>query len=172
MIGPYVNCPAWTVDLSKLNHSSGICEIMKNKRIVNYVYIFSCIHGVLKYGYSADNSRNYGDRVYRQAGHLHGWNRRLNGSSGSDMRIIADNYYEKYNTILDRNDVKLTIIDLSNYDLPDTQEEHCKTLERMLIDDCIARNGAAPIGNVDNVTESNVRKHKNDKQLEKFFEIL
>jgi hypothetical protein len=172
MIGCYANCPAWIIDLSKLNHSSGICEIMKNKRIVNYVYIFSCTNGVLKYGYSADNSRNYGDRIYRQAGHLNGWGRRLGGSSGSDMRIISDNYYSKYNTVLDRSNVKLTVIDLSNYGIPGTQEEHCKNLERMLIDDCIIRNGAAPIGNIDNVTESNVRKYKNTKQLERLFEIL
>jgi hypothetical protein len=88
------------------------------------------------------------------------------------MRIISDNYYSKYNTVLDRSDVKLTVIDLSNYGIPGTQEEHCKNLERMLIDDCIIRNGAAPIGNIDNVTESNVRKYKNTKQLERLFEIL
>jgi hypothetical protein len=145
---------------------------MKSKQITHYVYIFSCPRGVLKYGYSADNSRSYGDRIYRQAGHLDGWTRKLNGSSGSDMRIIAENYQNKYNETLDRNNIQLSIIDLSNYDVLGSLESHCKNLERMLIDDSIERNGSAPIGNIDNVTESTVRRRKNTEQLEKFFEFI
>jgi hypothetical protein len=172
MIGPYNNCPIYTIDLGKLYEASQICELMKSKQITHYVYIFTCTRGVVKYGYSADNSRTYGDRIYRQAGHLDGWNRKLGGSSGSDMRIIAENYQNKYNETLDRNNMQLVIIDLSNYDVPESLESHCKNLERMLIDDSVDRHGSAPIGNIDNVTESTVRRHKNTKQLEKFFEFI
>ena len=172
MIGQYATCPSYTIDLSKLFKASKICNLMKSKKITHYVYIFACAKGVLKYGYSSDNSRNYGDRVYRQAGHLEGWHTKLNGSSGSDMRVISENYQKKYNEVLDRKNVQLCIIDLTNHDVPESLESHCKNLERMLINDCIERNGAAPIGNVDNVTGSNVRKHKNEKQLKKFFEMV
>lgn len=172
MIAPYDKCPTYTIDLNRLYNASEISGLMKSKDIISYVYIFTCSNGVLKYGYSSDNSRQHGDRVYRQAGHLDGWGYKLNGSSGSDMRVIADNYKTKYGINLDRSDVKLTIIDLSKHGTPGSQEHHCKTLERLLIDNCIERNGAAPIGNIDNVTESNVRRHKNSKQLEKFFEFI
>lgn len=172
MILQYSNCPTYTLDLKNLYFASQICDALKSKNTVSYVYIFSCSNGVLKYGYSCDKSRQFGDRVYRQAGHLNGWANKLNGSSGSDMRIIADNYKTKYGIELDRSDIKLTIIDLSTFGPLESHEFHCKKLERLLIDDCISRNGAAPIGNIDNVTESTVRKHKNDKMLEKFFEKL
>jgi hypothetical protein len=170
MIGEYANCPRHIFSLGKMRDPSDICFHMSLEEIKYYVYIFTCPKGVLKYGYSADIRSTFGDRIYRQAGHLNGWRHKLNGSSGSDMRIISENYFNKYNTVLDRNNMSIIVIDLSNHGIPGSQESHCKNLERMLIDDCIERNGAAPIGNVDPVTKNNIRKHHNTKLFKHFFE--
>ena len=95
-------CDSWT-DVSK---------IVKKYGIKYYTYSFISKNGVLKHGRSADNQAHWGERIYRQAGHLEGWNGRLNSSSGSDMRIIAEEYQKKYNEVLDRKDISIRVVEL------------------------------------------------------------
>jgi hypothetical protein len=157
----FLSNPTYKLDLSVYRDFTQICHDMKDLGITKYVYYFVDKKGIIKYGYSADNSIQYGERVYRQAGHLHGWNRRLEGSSGSDMRIICDRYYDKYQEPLDRNNITLYIIRMNGQ-----TESDCRDLERHLINECIKNNnGRAPLGNKDPETRLFERREKNTKQF-------
>jgi hypothetical protein len=157
----------YEIDLEDLGDFTGISQQIKDLNIINYVYYFvEKRRGVIKFGYSADNSTHYGERVYRQAGHLHGWNRRLESSSGSDMRIICDQYQDKYNEILDRKNIMLYVIKMNSKSV-----QECKDLERELIDDCIQRNKRAPLGNRDSETRLVERRVANQDRLNQLFSL-
>lgn len=154
-----------TIDLSKLSNFSQICDIMKEHRIEKYVYEFNFNGVVIKYGFSADHSRHYGDRIYRQAGHLNGWPLGvLVGPSGSEMYFINKEYFNKTGRNLNRNGMKIIVTDLSNQN-----KIECEKLEKFLIETYITINGVAPIGNKDKITKFNVRKHKNEKRFNELF---
>jgi hypothetical protein len=156
----------YEIDLATLNDFTEVSQQFKDLNIINYVYYFvENRRGIIKFGYSADNSAHYGDRVYRQAGHLHGWRRRLEGSSGSDMRIICEQYQEKYNEVLDRKNMKLYVINMNRKSV-----QECQDLERKLIDDCVLHNDRAPLGNRDSTTRLVERRTRNQKILSKFFD--
>jgi hypothetical protein len=156
----------YEIDLAELNDFTEVSQRFKDLDIINYVYYFvENNRGIIKFGYSADNSYHYGDRVYRQAGHLHGWRRKLEGSSGSDMRIICDQYYQEYNEILDRKNIKLYVIKMNRNSV-----QECQDLERALIDDSIYRNDRAPLGNRDSTTRLVERRNRNQKIFSKFFD--
>jgi hypothetical protein len=173
MTHPYKNNPTYKFDLSIMSDFTDILREMKRLQIVSYVYTFVCDRGVIKYGYSCDHSHSYGERIYRQAGHLSGWNRKLNGSSGSDMRVIADEYKEKYNETLNKNNIVIYVTDMSRLPDPDCYnvEFHCKELERTLINECIDYNGRPPIGNRDSASLYYQRAVNQTKAFNAVFEI-
>jgi hypothetical protein len=141
--------PTWAIDLSQLNDFTEILDIMKSLGIIKYVYSFIFRSIIIKYGISADNSRMYGERIYRQAGHLDGWNRKLQGPSGSDMRIIADDYFIKSGTRLNRVDMIIVIEDLTlvvSNAVADPARP-CRELESKRIQEHIEQYGEKPIGN-------------------------
>jgi hypothetical protein len=156
------------IDLASLNDYTDICNIMQSHCIIKYVYEF-CYNGqVIKYGLSADNSRNYGDRIYRQSGRLPGWKRpTLVGPNGSEMHFINEDYKAKNGLSLNRHQMKITVTDLSNQTKAD-----CEDLERYLIDTHINIHGVPPIGNKDLRTKFQSRKHHNTKRFMRFFDDL
>lgn len=153
------------IDLSNISHFSEICDIMKEHAIENYVYEFNFNGTVIKYGMSTDLSRHYGDRIYRQAGHLEGWPLGpLIGPSGSEMYFINQDYYKLTGQNLNRNGMKIIVTDLSNQ-----SKLECEKLEKYLIETHITIHGKAPIGNKDNKTKFYVRKHNNTKRFNELF---
>jgi len=142
--------PTYVIDLSKLNDFVEITDIMKTLKITNYVYTFIHSQQVIKHGISADNSLTWGERIYRQSGHLEGWSRKLApGSSGSDMQDISNDHYVRYGSYLDRMNMIITVIDLTAIQSPVIADPAypCKQLESQLIKEHIESTGAAPIGN-------------------------
>ena len=164
----FASNPKITIDLSKLNDYTDICVIMKKHKITKYVYEF-CYNGqVIKYGLSADHSRIYGDRIYRQSGRLPGWKRAtLVGPNGSEMHFINEDYKAKNGLSLNRHQMKITVTDLSKQTKTD-----CEDLERYLIDTHITIHGVPPIGNKDIRTRFESRKHHNTKHFMRFFDEL
>ena len=156
------------IDLGKCADWTDVAKIMKAHNIEKYTYTFGCKEGVLKHGLSGDTNSQIGDRIYRQAGHLEGWNGRLRSQSGSDMRIIADDYRSKYNKTLDRKDVWITVHDFTDAQNPDLEiEMH----EDHLIQESIkASNGIAPMGNKDHRTKKRAFKAKNTVSIQQLFE--
>jgi hypothetical protein len=158
------------IDLSKCTDFTDVKSIMKSYGIEKYTYTFGCKEGILKHGLSGDTNSQIGERIYRQAGHLSGWNKRLSSPSGSDMRIISDEYEQKYSKPLDRKEMWIRVYDFTNTQNPDVEIELHETY---LIEESIkANNGRAPIGNKDFKTKKRVSKAKNTITLNKFFEGL
>ena len=90
--------PTHNINVRDLQSPYDISLFMKSHKIDKYLYQIMYKGIVIKYGMSADNSRNYGERIYRQIGHLRSWGtQRLNGSSGSDWRIVEEDFETLYN---------------------------------------------------------------------------
>jgi len=156
------------IDLVNCTHWTDVAKIMKEYGIEKYTYTFGCKKGVLKHGLSRDTNSQIGDRIYRQSGHLEGWNGRLRSQSGSDMRIIADDYRTKYDKTLDRKDVWIQVYDFTNAQDPD---EIIELHEEHLIKESIkASDGNAPMGNKDYKTKFRTVKAKNTIMAKTLFE--
>ena len=147
------------INLTELDDYTDIYGIMHG--IERYTYAFVFNGEVIKYGVSADNARMYGERLYRQAGHLPGWKKpSLTGPSGGDM-----DYINRYGKSLNRHGMVIIVTDMTNC----TRAE-CEDLERYLIDTFINNTGAAPIGNKDPRTLFELRRHHNTKHFKNLFE--
>lgn len=147
---PGTEYPTWTIDLSKLDSYTDITSIMLILDIEQYVYSFVFKDQIIKYGISTKNQTGpAGERIYRQAGHLEGWSTRLHGPSGSDMRIIDQDYFNERGEHLNRNEMVLVIMDLTAAENPNVADPDwpCKVLERKLIKEHVERTGKLPIGN-------------------------
>jgi hypothetical protein len=142
--------PTYHIDLSTLNNSADISAIMKALDIIYYVYTFEYIGTVLKHGFSVDEKSNFGDRIYRQAGHLEGWPSQLCGPNGNDMRLIDARYFKKTGKHLNRIGTTITVRDLTRVPSPSAGDPHMhvKKLEGRLIEDYKDIYGALPIGNI------------------------
>ena len=164
----FASNPKIMIDLSQLNDYTDICNIMKNHNVTKYVYEFRHTGIVIKYGYSADHARIYGDRLYRQAGYLPGWNRpTLVGPSGVEMYFINEDYKAITGVSLSRQLISITVTDLS-----EQTKENCVELERYLIDTHINICGEPPIGNKDPRTKFEHKKHHNTKHFMRLFDVL
>jgi len=147
---PDTQYPTWAIDLSQLDDFLDITGIIKQLKIVKYDYSFIYREEVIKYGISADKSLTWGERIYRQAGHLDGWNRKLApGSSGSDMQDISNEYFELHGIHLNRIGMLIVVVDMSNVASPMVNDPDypLKKLERDQIKEHIERTGHPPIGN-------------------------
>ena len=142
--------PTYAIDLSQLDDFLEITDIMKTLKITNYVYSFIYQQQIIKHGISADNSATWGERIYRQSGHLDGWSRKLAPfSSGSDMEEISNDYYIKTGSFLNRVGMIITVVDLTAVQSPVASDPAyvCKKMESELIKEHIEATGSAPIGN-------------------------
>jgi hypothetical protein len=142
--------PIYEINLASLSEAAEISAVMKELGVVNYVYTFVYQGTVIKHGISLDKKSNYGDRIYRQAGHLEGWRYRLQGPNGNDMRLINIEYFRKTGEHLNRLGMTIIVRDLTNTDSPSITDPvmHVKQLERQLIREYQDTYGQAPIGNI------------------------
>ena len=112
--------PLFTFKGIDLTQPYDIVNFMKERKIDDYVYIVDVIknnvnHRV-KIGMSADDSRDYGERLYRQIAHLKSWrNQRILSSSGAEFVIIEELFKKKYKFTLNHKDCLFTIYDMTNY---------------------------------------------------------
>jgi hypothetical protein len=123
---------------------------MRKATIDKYVYEIMWKGLVIKYGMSADNSRAYGERLYRQIGHSKNWGaQRLVCSSGSDWRIIEEDFEKEYGLPLDKDSLQVTIWDASNYPFETINPwDEVYFMEQELIRKYKEVVGVKPIGNI------------------------
>jgi hypothetical protein len=142
--------PVYEIDLATLDEAAGISWIMKSFGVVDYVYTFEYQGCVIKHGISVDKNSNFGDRIYRQAGHLEGWKYRLRGPNGNDMRLIDADYFAETGEHLNRLGTKIIVRDLTNMSSPSPADcnLHVKQLERQLIKEYVEKHHRLPIGNI------------------------
>jgi hypothetical protein len=169
---PDTQYSSWIIDLGQLNDFLEITSIMRELKILKYVYCFSYNGTIIKYGISADHSYTWGERIYRQAGHLQGWLRRLQGSSGSDMRIIDSDFYEMHNQHLNRTGMIIKIINMNSAPNPHLSDNAwpCRRLERDLISEHALTHGKPPIGNKNDESWMDRKGFVSSKTWNQFFE--
>lgn len=142
--------PVYEINLADLSDAASISSIMKALRVVDYVYTFEYQGRVIKHGISVDKKSNYGDRIYRQAGHLEGWKYRLRGPNGNDMRSIDADFFAETGEHLNRLGIKIIVRDLTNISSPSLADcnLHVKQLERQLIKEYVDVHNRLPVGNI------------------------
>lgn len=141
----------YEIDLEKLNTAVEVSSIVKGFGTINYVYTFRYRGEIIKHGISVDKKSIPGERIYRQAGHLLGWDKQLAvGSAGDDIRLTDAKYYVKTGTNLNRKGMTITVYDLTNLESPSFADKHLhvKQLERQLLKEYEGKHGELPIGNV------------------------
>jgi hypothetical protein len=163
--------PTLKINGTDLTMPYDICTILKEHNIDWYVYQITYKGVVLKYGMSADNSKNYGERLYRQISHAESWGEKRNGgSSGADWRIIEDDFFKEYGIKIDIKDVTIRVWDVTNYPFQSTVPwDEVNYIEQSLIKTYIDIVGEKPIGNVND--ESNITRRARPRRdlVDKFF---
>ena len=104
---------ALRIDLDTLSDYTQVSKFFKQHNISEYVYCFVYKDIIVKYGCSTGTVGSmWGERVYRQAGHLDGWRGKLQGKSGKEMRTNSELFKKKYGYPLNRNGMVLYVIDM------------------------------------------------------------
>lgn len=146
---------------------SDICQTLKRLDIRSYAYSFWTWEGIIKAGESCDNSLSYGERIYRQAWWIPGWDTQPCSSSGAEMMLIAKEFEQVHERVLHKDSVFIQIYDTTEFDDP---KQKGIEFERYLIDTCIQHTGRAPIGNKDPKTKLAVAQHHNQKGIDRLFD--
>ena len=161
--------------------SWAIGNLKMTKMIYSFVHLYNDTNGkltadVLKYGKAADNewmSGNWGDRVYRQAGHIPGWSKMLGSGSGAEMCDIVAKYTELTGRFVHKDDVGIVIYDFTNFEFP-VQNKFGKYLEKVenyLIENYQIRNqGRNPVGNIKDEAHAKNVAFVTDEHFSKLFE--
>lgn len=163
--------PIYEINLQHLNAAAEISWIMSEVNAVYYVYTFEFNGNVIKHGLSVDVKSNFGDRIYRQAGHLEGWDTQLHGPNGNDMRLIDAEYYAKTGVHLNRNGMKIVVHDLTRTPSPHPTDPvyHVKQLERQLIRDHQEKYNILPVGNIKDEAHIDRKTHVDQTVLNNLF---
>lgn len=150
--------PQHSIQGNTLLEPSDISYMMKQFKIRKYIYriVFKGI--VIKFGMSADNSRTYGERLYRQIGHCKSWgHNRLGGSSGADFRIIEEDFKNLYGIEIDHKDLNITVYNCTTYPFKTISPwDEIEEMETTLIKEYTNLVGARPIGNIND--DANIRR--------------
>lgn len=152
MITPSFNwnsIPRYTLNINELADPYDICRFMSKRKIDKYLYRIKYKGIVLKFGMSSDNSKNYGERLYRQIGHDQTWPKPLNGPSGADWLIIERDFSKKYGIQVTKDHLEVEVWDLTNYEFKSlTPRDEILRLESELISMYVSIVGEKPIGNI------------------------
>ena len=147
--------PDYIIFLKDLYEPVQIMNFCQNNRIKNYAYAFvlnlpNSIDSYLKIGRSAGNEA--GERIYRQSGHIPGWNKMLIGPAGSDIKFVIGEYIQhnpQHKNLLTKDNISLRIWDVTNGKNPHMTDYAYLTrvCENQLLEDHEKVYGELPIGN-------------------------
>jgi hypothetical protein len=154
----WTKIPTYKINVKDLSSPYDLSLLMKNYNIDKYLYMVMFKGIVLKFGMSADNSRNFGERIYRQIGHCKSWGTlRLTGSSGSDWRIIEEDFESLYGYLPNKDFMTVKLWDVTNYPFITMNSWHeVNAMENVLIEQYVKAVGEKPLGNIND--EANVRR--------------
>ena len=143
-----------------LSHAIGVIGSTRYCYAFTHLYRdtekFTINSAVIKYGKGADfewQKGNWGDRVYRQAGNIPGWDVMLTGESGEEMiKNYIPAYQAKYNRTVHKDDVAVLLWDFSTYKfISEHQWDLClRQFENFFIEEHERNFGFRPPGNTKN----------------------
>jgi len=150
--------PQFDIDLSQLNNACEIKGIMKKLGVINYVYAFVYKGSVMKYGQSSYTTTYrtdpHGERIYRQARYIPGWQDlpTTSNSSGGDFIPVIDKFHD-----IHKNDVSIHVWDMTNHSFSaeDFPKHDLTIVENQLIEAHKESIGYIPVGNIND--ESHIK---------------
>jgi hypothetical protein len=177
--------PQHIFHLKNLNGYREVSWAIGNLKMTKMIYSFIHLYNdngqltaeVLKYGKAADNewmSGNWGDRVYRQAGHIPGWSKMLGAGSGDDMVGILANYTQQTGRIVHKDDVAILIYDFTNFKFPSQNQFglYLEKVENYLIENYQAKHqGRKPVGNIKDEAHAKHASFVDDDHFEQLFDF-
>ena len=152
--------PKYTINIGSMLVPADIVQCFKKYNIDKYVYCIMYKGIIIKFGMSApeSQSREWGERLYRQLGHCYSWGKgiRIEGSSGADWLVIERDFKETYGIDLDHTDIKVIVWDVTNYEFQSYNPfNEVESMESELINNYVEQFGSKPIGNIND--EANKR---------------
>lgn len=115
-----------TFPLSNFTSPRDLCAKMKGVKY--YTYTFYTQTDIIKEGKAADvewMSGTWGNRIYRQAGGIRGWETELNDTSANKMREQMQKYFPD----VTKDDVSVTVYDYTD----ELQGESDDEIDRVLL---------------------------------------
>lgn len=162
--------PSYTMTVSKLSTPWEVIKDFTRLGIRNYVYTIAYSEDIIKHGMSCPRSERTkpGDRLYRQLGHLNGWDSEpLQGSSGSDLKLVVDKHFPN----VTRNDITVIIYDATNYSFFGGKLDLEKG-EHALVDEYEKKHGRRPYGNIQDTAPRGTKAVTANATFEKFFKCI
>lgn len=149
--------PDYVINLKNINAPCEILNFCNYHRIKDYAYDFILLtttgHWItMKIGRSVSGNQ-FGERIYRQAGHLPGFGANtLTGPSGSDMLLVVDAVKQAYPFAefdLIKDNILIRLWDVTNEHNPTMDDDaYCtRMIENTLVDEYEAIHGCLPVGN-------------------------
>lgn len=157
------NVPSYQFNLGKIDHPSTIMDIARKTGWGAYAYVITAGDTVLKYGISMNEGRN-GERVYRQAAHVRGWDRKFRSGAGADILITISEHEDNIEKFIKRQDVAITVWDLGN-----VTKTYAQRVEAELIQEYLNKKGSKPIGNHKDHTRALRATEVSNELYNKFF---
>lgn len=171
--------PKFTIDGAKLDNPSVICAALAHYNIDKYLYRIVYKGIVVKFGMSADKSRNYGERLYRQIGHSASWpdTVRLRGHSGADWRIIEEDFKKLYGFDIAVKNCNITVWNVTNYPFESVNSRNeILAMEAELISNYEKIVGQKPIGNINDeawyMEKAQIKKETLSNIFENYEELV
>jgi hypothetical protein len=139
------------IKLAELNSPRDICPIMEGYGTKHFTYTFQSDYKIIKHGKAADNewmSGTWGNRLYRQAGGIPGWDGGgLHDTSAQEMREGMEEHFPS----LTRYDITIIVYDYTDELIGKTEEEIDQRLlneEHELVKQHLYEHGVPPNLNI------------------------
>lgn len=144
--------PSFTVGVKDLTEASEISRMMKDRGIREYLYRVAYKGSIVaKYGMSFPKSTTSqaGERIYRQVGHMHGWETLLNSKSGADWADVENAFYQQHGIVMHKDDMVVTVWDFTQHQFQTIdRKSEIRVIEGYLIQTHIDVMGHKPAGNI------------------------
>lgn len=139
--------PDYELSLDQLDNPATVLKVFKNLDCANYSYSFEHPAGTIKIGRSC--AKTPGERLYRQIGHLPGWDRKPESPSGNDIEIAVDLFEKAHGVKVDRRDCVVKVWDVTGTASPSVADPELpsRIAENDLLTEYEQITGALPPGN-------------------------
>ena len=148
--------PTFIFSLDRLKDPAYLCRFARRVNMQDYAYVFEImdpwIHTVKTLKIGRSTSKFLGERIYRQAAWLPGWNQpEPSSSAGSDINNIKKLWMEEPNieeAMWTKNNFIIKVWDVTGV-ANDSQDEarNSRLAENLLLDEYESVHGCLPIGN-------------------------
>jgi len=148
--------PTYTIPLIRLNEPAYLCRFARSKNLKDYAYVFEIIdpsYNVINLKIGRSASKFLGERIYRQAAWLPGWNQpEPFSSAGSDINNIKELLIEENSSFecnnWTKNNFVIKVWDVTGYP-NDSQDaaRNSRLAENLLLDEYESVHDCLPIGN-------------------------